>query len=193
MLKGYEGNVPYMYLDSRGLVTVGAGFLMRTAQDAALFTFWKNQPAINPAINEAQRATPDEIEKEWAAIKGNQYPHLADYYRPFTTMTMSQPDIDAQLTKNIDQFEGQARQLFAEWDRFPSAAQLALLDMIYNLGSLTAFPALVGSAKKKDWATCAKECRRLGPSDQRNEDTKNRFLAAANEQPFVTAPTPIIG
>ncbi len=133
MLKGYEGNVPHMYLDSRGLVTVGAGFLIRTAQDAALFTFWKNQLGVS----QAQQATSDEITKEWATIKAKPYPHLADYYRVCTTMAMSQPDIDAQLTKNIGRFEAQARQLFPEWDSFPSAAQLALLDMIYNLGSLS--------------------------------------------------------
>jgi GH24 family phage-related lysozyme (muramidase) len=188
MLKGYEGNVPHMYLDSRGLVTVGAGFLIRTAQDAALFTFWKNQPEV-----QAQKATSDEIAKEWATVKGKPYPHLADYYRPCTTMAMLQTDIDAQLIKKISQFEGQARQLFAEWDSFPSTAQLALLDMIYNLGSLTAFPALVGCVRKKDWASCANQCHRLGPSDQRNEDTKNRFLAAAKEQPLVAPPVPTPG
>jgi GH24 family phage-related lysozyme (muramidase) len=188
MLKGYEGNVPHMYLDSRGLVTVGAGFLIRTAQDAALFTFWKNQLGVS----QAQKATSDEIAKEWAAVKAKPYPHLADYYRVCTTMAMSQPDIDAQLTKNISRFEAQARQLFPEWDSFPSAAQLALLDMIYNLGSLTAFPALVGSATKKDWASCANQCHRVGPSQQRNDDTKNRFLAASKEQPLVTAPVPVI-
>jgi GH24 family phage-related lysozyme (muramidase) len=181
MLKGYEGNLAYMYLDSRGFVTVGVGFLLRTAQDATLFTFWKNPPAVS------EKATGDEIKREWTAINGKPHPHLAAYYKPFTTLAMSQPDIDTVLTKNIDKFEGKARQVFVEWDKFPSAAQLALLDMIYNLGSLDAFPMLVGSARKKDWATCANECHRSGPGQQRNDDTKNRFVAAAKEQALVTA------
>lgn len=192
MLKQYEGNIPYMYLDSRGYVTVGVGFLLDSANAATNYTFYLNVAAVTQpspvVLSVPQKATADQIKGEWTKIKGQATPHLANFYEKFTTMKMLQGDIDAALTTKINSFEGSARQIFSDWDSFASSAQLALLDMIYNLGSLSAFPKLVGAANKKDWATCAAECHREGPSEQRNNDTRNRFLAAAKEQPLTPPP-----
>ena len=213
MLKQYEGSILYMYRDSRGYVTVGVGFLLDSAEGATKYTFYLNaaaaaQPPVvhqpvppkpakpgptpagkapypQPAIpSVAQKATADQIKAEWTSIKSKATPHPAKFYEKFTTMKMLQGDIDAALTTKINSFEGSARQTFSDWDDFASPAQLALLDMIYNLGSLSDFPKLVNAANKKDWATCAAECHREGPKDQRNNDTRDRFLAAAKEQPL---------
>lgn len=219
MLKGYEGNVPYMYLDTRGKVTVGVGFLLALADDAVKYTFYKNDaPAALPAVNAQRRAVPnpallvvgqpvinspspipinpapvvlgpqkatqDEIKAEWANMKKQVVGQSVTYYKKFTTMKMLSGDIDSVLTKNVHSFEATGKQVFSNWDDFASPAQFALLDMIYNLGSLDDFPKLVEAAKKKDWATCANECYRNGPSPERNNDTKVRFEAAAREQPL---------
>ncbi len=37
------------------------------------------------------------------------------------------------------------------------------------------FPTFTKAAREKDWATCAKECERLGIGDRRNEMTKKLF------------------
>ncbi len=217
MLKGYEDNVPYMYLDSRGYVTVGVGFYLASAIDASSYAFYKtnvpapmpnantqNRATANPALPGAkssttnpvnaaapppiaagpQKATPDEIKAEWTKIKGQAIGRLASYYQQFTTMRMLPGDVDAALTVKINSFEAAARQTFPDWDNFASPAQLALLDMIYNLGSLSGFPSLVAAANKKDWIKCAAECHRNGPSEIRNSETKARFESAAKEQPL---------
>jgi len=199
MLKSYEGNIPYMYLDSRGLVTVGVGFLLGSADDAVNYSFVLNPappprppvqrpnspPPPPPAIPAGpQKATTAQIKAEWTNIKGQVPNHLESYYQRFTTMTMLQPDIDTVLTQKVNSFEAKARQAFANWDDFASPAQLALLDMIYNLGSLSAFPSLTKFATAKDWINCAAQCHREGPSDLRNDETRDRFLAAAKEQPL---------
>lgn len=199
MLKTYEGNFPYMYLDSRGYVTVGVGFLLSTAADATNYTFYLNPappapppvqrpgtppPRPVPVPSGPQKATDAQIKAEWTNINGQAKNHLATFYQRFTTMKMQQSDIDFALTQKINTFEGKARQTFANWDDFPACAQLALLDMIYNLGSLSAFPSLVKFATAKDWKNAAAQCHRDGPSDQRNNDTNDRFLAAAKEQPL---------
>ena len=219
MLKGYEGNVPYMYLDTRGKVTVGVGFLLASADDATKYAFYKNNASAfssavnaqtrtmpNPALDVArpsvtdlpepgivtpmilglQKATQDEIKAEWANIKKQAAGQDATYYKKFTSMKMLAGDIDSILTKNISSFEAEGKEVLPNWDDFASPAQLALLDMIYNLGSLQGFPKLLAAAKKKDWAVCANECHRDGPSQERNDDTKARFEAAAREQPFST-------
>ena len=180
MLKGYEGCIPYMYLDTRGFVTVGVGFWLDCAENAANYTFHRN--------HDLQKATPAEVKAEWAHLKCQAVNHLETYYQQFTTMQMMQPDIDAVLTQKLLTFETQARQTFADWDDFPAPAQLALIDMIYNLGSLVAFPRLVRYATSKDWVRCAQQCWRNGPGDQRNHETRDRFLAAAKEQ---LSPVPV--
>lgn len=187
MFKEYEGNIPYMYLDSRGYVTVGVGFLLDSANAATDYAFCLSNAAAVPCPPAAvpsvpQKATADQIKAEWEKIKCQAIPHLASFYEKFATMRMMPSDIDTVLTAKINEFEASARRTFPNWDTFPSSAQLALLDMIYNLGSLRDFPKLVAAAQKKDWVTCAAECYRNGPSEQRNNDTKNRFLAAAKEQ-----------
>jgi GH24 family phage-related lysozyme (muramidase) len=182
MLKNYEGCYPYMYLDSLGYVTVGVGFLLETEDSAVDYAFLLNQGN--------QNAAPSQIKAEWNRIKSQVPNHLGTYYRQFTTMQMAQPAIDQVLTVKLNAFEALARKTFAEWDDFPSAAQLALIDMIYNLGSLTNFPRLVRYAKKRDWTNCAAQCFRKGPGDQRNNETRDRFLAAAKEQSLTPAPAP---
>ena len=184
MLKGFEGSFPYMYLDSRGYVTVGVGFWLDTAGTAANYAFY-----LNSAPSGSQKATPDQIQAEWSHLKCQAANHLETYYQPFTTMHMLDCDIDALLTLKVNSFEAQVRRVFSNWDDFPACAQLALLDMIYNLGSLTAFPKLVSFALNKNWAGCAAQCYRQGPGEERNNDTRNRFLAAAQEQPLAPAPT----
>jgi GH24 family phage-related lysozyme (muramidase) len=184
MLKSYEGCFPYMYLDSRGYVTVGVGFWLETPDHAASYTFYIN----STPSGSAQKATSDQVRAEWSHVKCQAANHLETYYQQFTTVQMQEPDMDAMLTEKVSAFEAVARKTFANWDDFPASAQLALLDMIYNLGSLIAFPKLVAYATKKDWVNCAQQCYRNGPGNQRNNETKARFQAAAQEQPL--APTP---
>ena len=182
MLKKYEGCIAYMYLDTRGLVTVGVGFCLQSAEDAASYVFHLNQ--------DLQKATPEQIKAEWTHLKSLEANHLERFYQPFTTMQMMPDDIDATLTQKALTYERVARQTFAAWDEFPVLAQLALLDMIYNLGSLMHYPRLVRYATNRDWAGCAQQCRRSGPGDVRNNETRDRFLAAAKEE---LAPVPVAG
>lgn len=179
MLKSYEGNIPYMYLDSRGCVTVGVGFLLISADDAVNYSF-----VLNTSLAAPQKATAAQIKAEWTSMKAQSPNHLESYYQRFTTMKMLQFDIDMTLTQKVNNFEAKARQTFVGWDDFASHAQLALLDMIYNLGSLAAFPTLTKFAAAKDWKNAAAQCHREGPSDFRNNATRDRFLAAAKEQPL---------
>ena len=145
MLKSYEGNFAFMYLDSRGYVTVGVGFVLKTSADAACYTFYLNPappappgprrpgtpppPAVvvKPGL---QEATDAQIKAEWTRVKAMAPNHLPTFYQSSATMKMQPGDIDTMLTQKVQTFEMQARQTFANWDDFPATAQLALLDMI---------------------------------------------------------------
>lgn len=204
MLETFEGNYSHMYVDTKGYVTVGVGFMIPSAVAGLAYTFYLANPRAthlphskathpHPAAHVRVPSTPptnpsgdkanaDEVKAEWTKMHGKPSGHLAGWYAQFATMYMIQSDIDRILQGKINGFEAQLTSLFAAWDDFPAAAQLALLDMIYNLGSLGGFPKLCESARYHEWAKCAAECHRLGPSDDRNNATRDRFLAAAQEQ-----------
>ncbi|HEX4229217.1 MAG TPA: hypothetical protein VHZ07_11140 [Bryobacteraceae bacterium] len=205
MLENFEGNYSHMYVDTKGYVTVGVGFMIPSAGAAVGYTFYLANPrpaahsphvrgphphtaprvtvASTPPTNPSgTRATPEEIKGEWTHMHGRPSGHLAGWYAQYATMYMIQSDIDRLLQGKINSFEAQLTSSFATWDAFPAEAQLALLDMIYNLGSLGGFPKLCDSARYHEWTKCAAECHRMGPSDERNNATRDRFLAAAKEQ-----------
>lgn len=65
-----EGVVKYMYLDIKGLVTIGVGNLIDPINAALNLPFrYKNKPGVTNAGQSASRA---DIEAEWKLIKGKQ-------------------------------------------------------------------------------------------------------------------------
>ena len=59
----FEGRVSYMYLDVKGLVTVGVGNLVDPVSVAQALPFrFKNKPGIGAP---GSPATPDQIAAEW--------------------------------------------------------------------------------------------------------------------------------
>jgi len=174
-LKIFEGNVPWMYLDTNGYVTVGVGEMLATAARAQSLGFVdiSNQPATADAIlAEYQRVA------ALAAGKGK------DFYRSPTSPTLPQATIDVILLQHLIFFDGQLQQRFAKYPNFPDPAKLGLLDMIFNLGPAKLFntyPHFMGYVQNQDWANAATECYRNGPSAERNDWTKQQFLAAAEE------------
>ncbi len=61
-MEKYEGKINYMYLDSKGYVTVGVGHLLKDLASAQKLNFKKinNMPA-----------TKDEIKADYEAVKNN--------------------------------------------------------------------------------------------------------------------------
>src|SRR5215472_6467072 len=69
----FEGRIPFMYLDIKGLVTVGVGNLVDPVEVAQALPFrFKNKPG-NPTPGAP--ATPDQIASEWRRLKND--PELA--------------------------------------------------------------------------------------------------------------------
>jgi GH24 family phage-related lysozyme (muramidase) len=94
---------------------------------------------------------------------------------------MPEAEVRRVLESKLRAFAESLRLRFAAFDTFPATAQLALLDMIYNVGPsglFNGFPKLCRAAERREWARCADECRRVGISAERNEDCRNLFLAA---------------
>lgn len=169
-----EGRVPWLYLDTRGNATCGEGHLVASYAAALALPF---TPAITPG--------------EWAALRAAAWKQPASHYAQFTEGRLSDPQIDALAGVDLASRTAELRLMFPAWkswlfpawkswpgwDSWPSSAQFAMLDIYYNAG-LAGFPRLVLAARACDWQACAVQCHRLGISDQRNADTRARFLQA---------------
>ena len=175
----HEGAIAHMYLDTVGKVTIGIGFMIPDPQSVLVYRL------INRASGAA--ATSQEKLADWTRVSQQVKGKIAGSYRRFTTLDMPVDEIKRVLDSKLRAFAESLRTQFAAFDSFPAEAQLALLDMIFNLGPnglFRGFPKLCAAARRQDWAVCAAESKRLGISPDRNDDTRNQFLAA------VTAPAP---
>jgi GH24 family phage-related lysozyme (muramidase) len=176
-LEAWEGNVDHMYLDTRGFVTVGKGMMLPDAASAIALPFRHHATDT--------LATAAEIRAEFDLIAGMEASQTrgAAYYEPFTTLYLSQADIDRLVEDHVrGDFEALLRQ-YADFGNLPLPAQIALWDMIYNLGpaGLAQFRMLRQAILDGDWAEAAEQSRRLGPSEERNQYVFDLFMDAAEE------------
>jgi GH24 family phage-related lysozyme (muramidase) len=68
----------------------------------------------------------------------------------------------------------------------PLPVRLALLDMVFNLGEpklRKLFVNLRNAVQNRNWLAASEECKRKGPSRERNAYTQDLFLLAAKLAP----------
>lgn len=167
----HEGTIPHMYLDTVGVVTVGIGTALFAAADASALAFVTRGTTV--------RADAATIEAEWAEVKKQPKGKVAASYKPFTKLDLPAAEVARKFNAHIAIFEVQLKAKWVKYPDFPKPAQLGLLDMIYNLGSFTDFPSFVAAVNREDWTEAARQCRRRGPSETRNRETKELFESAA--------------
>lgn len=168
-----EGNIPYMYLDTVGRVTVGVGHMIASPSLAQAMSFVMR--------GTSQPATAAQLAAEYNSVSAQRPAMSAGKYQPFTKLEMTPAAIDQLLDKDIAGMESGVRSSFRGYDNYPAPAQDALLDMAFNLGVtglVTKFPKLKAAAEAGDWRTCANECQRNGISQTRNDKTKALFESA---------------
>jgi len=188
-IKKHEGNFTYMYLDTRGNVTVGVGYLLSTASmTMALSSSFsvrssleakKKKSADEAFKKDPKQAVTDEFKAVGALSKGR----LPSYYKTNTTLDLAQSKVDALLKLEVVAAEKSVKGIFEAFDTFPEPAQVAIIDMAYNLGTagFKQYETLISDLKKKDWATAATHCKRTGPSQSRNDETKALFEEAQKD------------
>jgi GH24 family phage-related lysozyme (muramidase) len=172
-LQIFEGAIAWMYLDTRGFVTVGVGEMLAAASRAQALPFL--DISGNPV-------TPDAILAEYNRVVALPPAQPAGAYRANTSPTLSAASVNSLLMTQVQYFDGQLSAKFANYAAFPDPAKLGLLDMIYNLGAhglFVGYPTFMGDVTNGNWAGAAAQCYRNGPSAARNQWTQQQFLAAA--------------
>lgn len=174
-LKRFEGVIPWMYADSVGLVTVGVGFMIPDAGTAAQMPF--TEPASGLPSD------PGAVTADFYRVKALPSNKSAGFYHSFPSPLLPKTAIDSMLAAKVNNFEVGLRRIYPYYDMFPDAAKVGLIDMAYNLGSMSLqgrFPKFNAAVNKHDWLMASAECHRNGPSDERNTWCANQFLEASN-------------
>ena len=158
----FEGRVPYMYLDIKGLVTIGVGNLIDPVETALEVAgrhpfHFKNSPGSLASIGD--------VRAEWNLLKSDptlaQRGHLA--CEPITQLRLSDVDIDALVLEKSAANEQilLGAPAFASLQTWPADAQLALFSMAWAMGPAFSpiFPSFSASCADEDWDGAAANCR----------------------------------
>lgn len=189
-----EGRVPYMYLDIKGLVTIGIGNIIDVENgslDKILdevkklpFVFKKGEPKAD------QKANATEIEAEWNAVKKHQEwvkGKLANF-EVFTKLRLDNTYINALAMTKLRKMERELLSCpsYKDFQHWPADAQLGLLSMAWALGMpklKTGWPDFRAACEKQDFTTAASECHILTVDNPgvipRNTHNKRLFNNAA--------------
>lgn len=182
-----EGVVKYMYLDIKGLVTIGVGNLIDPINAALNLPFrYKNKPGVTNAGQSASRA---DIEAEWKLIKGKQ--ELAQKghraCEPLTKLELDDTAINTLIDQRLMQNESflKRQKAFKDFDQWPADAQLGLLSMAWAMGPgfSASWPKFSAACEKMDFDAAAANCKMSEAGNPgvipRNRANKRLFQNAA--------------
>jgi GH24 family phage-related lysozyme (muramidase) len=177
-----EGNIPYMYRDTKGNITIGVGYLLKTVNDAIKLAFYHK--------NTWQKATLEEIIAEFNTISnlpfGN---YTAKWYKQHAKLIIPPSEIDKLLIVMAEAKEKELALKLPYWE-YPESVRHVLLDMAYNLGTeglFRKFPKFVQAIKKRDWIEASKECRSRSVGETRNLMRIN-FLQSVSKEKNIKEP-----
>lgn len=182
-----EGNLSYMYLDTKNKVTVGIGCYLPGVEDAKKLRFYNRD---TQAV-----ATAEEIEADYKAVQEakpdpEKFPkgRPASHYEQFTKLDMTPTDIGERWLADVKTFQKQLPSYFKDFSSYPSDAKQALTDIAYQYGASGASKNAAGgklkeAAESGDWQAAADLCAKLEGQASRNTKRKQLFEAAAKAAP----------
>jgi GH24 family phage-related lysozyme (muramidase) len=151
----FEGYVHFMYLDIKGLVTIGIGNLVDSEASVRGLPFTDKVSGA--------RATPEQIASEWRKIK--HMPELAKKGHhacdPITRLRLSDDAIAALVRQRLLGNEKLIQSAFQDWQQWPADAQLGVLSLAWAVGAGFApkWPKFTAACRAGDWAGAAENCK----------------------------------
>jgi hypothetical protein len=155
--ESFEGSIPYMYLDVKGLVTVGVGNLIDPVELAVALPFRFKSNGL--------RASPDQIAAEWRKLKNDptlaKKGHLA--CTAITVLKLNDDAVGALIARRLTANESllKLQPSFREFETWPADAQLALLSMAWAAGpeGFAEFHRFRAACQRLDFKTAAAESK----------------------------------
>lgn len=172
----FEGLTTWMYLDCRGLVTIGYGCLIDPYVPHTLDFRAKDG---NPV-------TDGDVAREWTAVKGmiTKAPLGGMIFRDLTNLRATLQSVNGLALSRLSEMTGVLVTYFPGLVTWPQRCQLALVSMAWACGPnfSTTWPRFTAAANKQDWATCAVECHmdtsKNAPLIARDNANRDLFLNA---------------
>lgn len=187
-LNRWEGMIPWMYLDSEGLVTVGFGTQLGTANAAVEVNFQHDKDgalATQPDIIAAYNVVHAGSAAQKAALPAQK--STAQHYEKVTDLRIAPATASLLRDAHVDADYTQLKLIYPKFDGFPDDAKVALFDMIYNMGAghgksrhhraigLRSFATMNADINKGNWRDAAKRCHRRGIPEGRNQEVAQLF------------------
>jgi GH24 family phage-related lysozyme (muramidase) len=177
----FEGRISWMYLDKKGLVTIGLGCLIEPSSLALQLPFTH--------ISSGTTASTNEIEHEWRRIKMqlDLAQKGAKAAKLMATLQLSEKAIDDLARVRLAQNEAFLKTVFHDFDAWPADAQLGVHSMAWAMGAgfMREFPKFTAACKARDWKLAAAECKIDATNNEglipRNAANKKLFLTAAEK------------
>lgn len=150
--KVFEGYLPFMYLDVKGLVTTGMGNLIDPISSAMSLPWLKADGTY---------ASQGEIAQEWQAIKAKQDMKLrgGGAFKSVATLHLDENGIQQLIASKLFQMESSLVGKYPGFPNWPADAQLGLLSMAWAMGPKFNFPKFQAAvnAVYPDFVTAAQE------------------------------------
>jgi hypothetical protein len=181
-LKQYEGKVNYMYLDVKGLVTIGIGHLIDPVSMAQKLDF--------STKGGSGSVSSGEIAAEWQTVKSRK-DLIGKGSAAFDAITRLQLSDAGTMTmvkehaggiENYIKTNASARQFFSNFDNWPADAQLAFMGVAWGGIPIPQFGwhKFPAACQAEDWKAAAAECTiKSAIASGRNEAHKLMFMNAA--------------
>lgn len=152
--KQFEGEVPHIYLDVKGLATIGIGNLIDPFGAAQTLPFVRA---------DGSPASAAEIEAEWLLIKSHTELARQGYRAAGKLCRLHlEPEAIAILvqSKNNANWAWMRDHYFPGIEAWPACAQLGACSMAWAIGAgwPAIFKRLAAACKAQDWATASKQC-----------------------------------
>ena len=162
-IKKYEKPVNFPYLDNKGLVTAGAGFLMNTEAEfiKAPFEVVDQKTGQNRSATEAEkRAGWQAMQQQKSSQKGG-FNMDVNTYRETTTLIFTDTEIDKRVNSEVTARIAIIKNDVGDksWDKLTDGQKTVLVDVSYTNGggSIKKFEKLVKAVKAGDAAGMARE------------------------------------
>jgi GH24 family phage-related lysozyme (muramidase) len=200
----HEGSFQYMYLDKYGFVTIGKGHVLSNLDAATQLPFLIDSSGLAASKDQikedyqilwsiSERKLMDVADKHGVSlsyVKENRIKKFAkDFdnmpgaaaYEKLTRVRLPAEKIENLKQRDTDRSLQELENIFHDFRTFPISAQMALMDMYFNLGfyGFRKYSLLQKAVLYRDWTNAADTCFRLGIPERRNKRTRDQFLEAA--------------
>lgn len=189
-----EARVEYMYLDIKGLVTLGVGNLIdveRASDKKGLEKVMKEVVSLpfvyKKGRNAGKPASKADIEAEWKKVKGRQDLAKVKFgylrFEAITDLKLNNEAIDTLVLKKLKEMETELKMdpAFRGFEQWPADAQLGLLSMAWALGTTKLkahWPRFKAACRQEDFDTALKHyvINTVGNPGVAKRNTENRRL-----------------